>query len=135
MQELNRNLEIKKSMDSNLQEQTNKIPENIFLVIDKNLLPVNKNIIKMGRHPDNDLIINDPRVSRYHAQVRFEDGQFVIHDLDAKFGTFVNSEKIQKCVIESGDTISLANTPLLFINRSSDMIKKIKDTTGLLQEE
>ena len=89
----------------------------------------------MGRHPDNDLIINDPRVSRFHAQIRFEDGQFVIHDLDAKFGTFVNNENIKKCVIESGDTISLANTPLLFINRSSEMVRNIRDTTGMLSEE
>lgn len=122
-------------MDSNLQEQTDKIPDNIFLVIDKQLLPIKKNLIKIGRHPDNDLIINDPRISRFHAQVRFENGVFTVYDMDAKFGTFVNSEQIEKCEIKSGDTISLANTPLLFINRSSDMIQKIKDTTGMLTEE
>jgi pSer/pThr/pTyr-binding forkhead associated (FHA) protein len=122
-------------MDSNLQEQTEKIPDNIFLVIDKHLLPIKKNLVKIGRHPDNDLIINDPRISRFHAQVRFEDGQFMVYDMDAKFGTYVNSELIEKCVVVSGDTISLANTPLLFINRSSDMIRNIRDTTGMLSEE
>ncbi len=122
-------------MDNNLQEQTEIIPDNIFLVIDKQLLPIKKKLLKIGRHPENDLIINDPRVSRYHAQVRYENGQFMIYDMDAKFGTFVNSEQIDKSEIVSGDTISLANTPVLFIDRSSDMIRKIQDTTGLLSDE
>lgn len=119
-------------MDNTLENTEIKIPDNVFLVIDKQLLPITQGTVTIGRHPSNNLIITDPRVSRWHAQLRFEDGEFVIYDMDAKFGTCVNNEQIQRCVLRSGDTISLANTPLLFIDRSDQMIRKIHETTGLI---
>jgi pSer/pThr/pTyr-binding forkhead associated (FHA) protein len=122
-------------MDKSLENSEVKIPENVFLVLHKQLLPVTRETIKIGRHPENDLIITDPRVSRWHAQLRFEEGDFVIYDMDAKFGVAVNNELVKRCVLSSGDTISLANTPLLFIDRSDQMIQKIHDTTGLISEK
>lgn len=121
-------------MDMSLENTKEKIPDNVFLVIDKQLLPITQETVTIGRHPSNNLIITDPHVSRWHAQLRFEEGEFVIYDMDAKFGTCVNNEQIKRCVLRSGDTISLANTPLLFIDRSDQMIRKIHDTTGMLSD-
>jgi pSer/pThr/pTyr-binding forkhead associated (FHA) protein len=119
-------------MDKPLENSKVRIPDNVFLVIDKQLLPITQETITIGRHPSNNLIITDPRVSRWHAQLRFEEGEFVIYDMDAKFGVSVNNEQVKRGVLRSGDTISLANTPLLFIDRSDNMIRKIHDTTGML---
>lgn len=52
-------------------------------------------VTDLGRGPDNDIIIDDERVSEQHARVRVDDeGQFVIWDLASTNGTFVNGERI-----------------------------------------
>src|SRR5271165_5186504 len=50
----------------------------------------------VGRKVDRDLVIADPRVSREHAQIVSEDGQFFVVDLGSKYGTFVNGEKVDR---------------------------------------
>jgi hypothetical protein len=44
-------------------------------------------VTNIGRRLDNHLIVDDPRVSRYHAQVRYVRGRFIIFDLNSKGGT------------------------------------------------
>jgi len=50
----------------------------------------------VGRKVDRDLVIADPRVSREHAQIVSEDGEFYLIDLASKHGTFVNGEKVDR---------------------------------------
>jgi len=109
-----------------------KLPENVFLVVDRHLHPLDREVINIGRHPDNDLIIHEPQISRKHAQIRFSKGVFSIHDLGSMHGTFVNGERVKSAEIRSGDTVSLANTPLLFIDRSSTLVSRAQDVTGTL---
>jgi pSer/pThr/pTyr-binding forkhead associated (FHA) protein len=108
------------------------MPGNVFLVFENHLFPLNKSNTKIGRHPDNDLIINEPSVSRWHAELRFEDGEFYIYDMGSRFGTFVNTIKIKRSLVQNGDTISMANSPVLFIDRSDKIIRQIEQTTGTL---
>ena len=70
--------------------------------------------LTMGRGLDNDLRINDPRVSRHHCVV--ENGRlgFVIRDLDSSNGTFVNGRRITKTSLFDGDKILLGDTTLAF---------------------
>lgn len=51
---------------------------------------INKEIITVGREPENDLIITDPTVSRRHAQLYRHDGHWVVRDLESTSGTFVS---------------------------------------------
>jgi pSer/pThr/pTyr-binding forkhead associated (FHA) protein len=71
-------------------------------------------VINIGRRPDNQLVINDSRVSRIHAQLRAINGLYIIFDLDTTGGTFVNGQKINQCTLYPGDVISLAGVPLIF---------------------
>jgi len=119
-------------MEKSLDKPEAQLPENVFLVLDKQLFPLDKTVIKIGRHAENDLIINDLLVSRWHAEIRFEEKAFVIYDMESKYGTSVNNEPASRRVLKSGDTISLANTPLLFIDRSDQMIRRSQDTTGIM---
>lgn len=114
-----------------MEKAESQIPENVFLVLHKQLHPLKKDTTKIGRHPDNDLIIIDPLISRWHAQVRYEGGDYVVYDMDARYGTRVNNEPVGRCGLCSGDTISLASTPLLFIDRSEQMIRRALETTGI----
>ena len=60
---------------------------------------------KIGRQPDNDLILRDTRASRRHAQILFEGGQYVIEDADSRHGTFVNGQRAQRQALRPSDRI------------------------------
>ena len=51
--------------------------------------------ITMGRASTNQIVIDDERASRTHAEVFYTEGNWVIRDLDSRNGTIVNNEAIQ----------------------------------------
>jgi phosphoserine phosphatase RsbU/P len=59
----------------------------------------------VGRKVDKDLVIADPRVSRDHAIIVSENGQFSVFDQGSKHGTFVNGEKVERKVLERNDRL------------------------------
>lgn len=86
-----------------------------FLIVNgTQIYPLTQPVVNIGRHPDNHLVIDDPRVSRLHAQLRDVKGRFVLFDLDSTGGTFVNDQRIHQCVLYPGDVISIAGVPLVF---------------------
>lgn len=91
------------------------IPPNAFLIVDgTKIFPLKYAVINIGRRVDNHLMIDDPRVSRIHAQLRAINNRYVIFDLDSTGGTFVNGDRINKITLQPGDVISLAGVPLVF---------------------
>jgi pSer/pThr/pTyr-binding forkhead associated (FHA) protein len=71
-------------------------------------------VTNIGRRLDNHVVVDDPRVSRYHAQVRYVRGRFIIFDLNSTGGTYVNGQRISQSVLYPGDVISLAGLPIIF---------------------
>ena len=64
----------------------------------------------VGRDPGNDIILRDPKVSRHHAEIVFERGFFVVHDLASANGTFINGQKLypqEVRVLRDGDELRL----------------------------
>jgi serine phosphatase RsbU (regulator of sigma subunit) len=59
----------------------------------------------VGRKVDKDLVIADPRVSRDHAQIVLEAGEFYLVDQGSKHGTFVNGERVERQKLERGDRL------------------------------
>lgn len=49
---------------------------------------------RMGRAPDNNLVLRDTRVSRNHAQISRTDGRYVLEDLGSRHGIWVNGERV-----------------------------------------
>jgi len=96
-------------------EPTVKIPNNAFLIIGgTKIVPLNRSVINIGRRLDNHVVIDDPRVSRAHAQLRTVRDRFVLFDLNSSGGTFVNGERTNQSVLYPGDVISLAGVTLIF---------------------
>jgi CRP/FNR family cyclic AMP-dependent transcriptional regulator len=62
----------------------------------------------IGRKPDKDLMITDTRVSRDHAVIEKEAGDFVVVDAGSSGGTFVNGEKINHRKLKSNDRVEFA---------------------------
>ena len=82
---------------------------------------LDKPVINLGRQRDNDVIVDDPTVSRHHAQIRLRFGNYVLFDLGSSGGTTVNGHPVQERVLQSGDVIGLARSRgLLYIEDGGD---------------
>ena len=80
-----------------------------FLVVEgKRHFPLLEPMVNIGRLPDNDLVLDDPHVSRRHAQLRAEAGKYRIIDLQSTVGTWVNGRLVADHLLHPGDVISIA---------------------------
>jgi len=64
----------------------------------------------VGRDPGNDIFLRDPKVSRHHAEIVFERGFFVLHDLASANGTYVNSKRVRVAPLTHGAKLRMGNT-------------------------
>jgi len=71
-------------------------------------------VTAIGRSGDNDIILDDPSVSRQHAKVRLEGQSFTIFDLGATNPTRVNGQEIGKHQLVDGDRIEIGSVVLVF---------------------
>src|SRR5438093_853590 len=69
----------------------------------------------VGRKVDKDLVIADPRVSRDHAIITSENGQFFLLDQGSKHGTFVNGEKIERKTLERNDRLEFGVRDVAYV--------------------
>ncbi len=75
---------------------------------------LNKDIITLGRDITNDIVINDPEVSRHHMRMTRGPGGFTIEDLGSTNGTFVNGQRVTGArPLRAGDMIGLGETVTL----------------------
>jgi pSer/pThr/pTyr-binding forkhead associated (FHA) protein len=122
------------AMAQNLPPETNEnsAPQNAFLIIDgRKVFPLNGLVINIGRRLENQLAIDDPRVSRTHAQLRAIKGRYVIFDLNSTGGTFINGQRTSQSILYPGDVISLAGFSLVFGQDNPPPRPDLKDTGPL----
>lgn len=70
--------------------------------------------VTLGRARDNDVILDDPRVSRHHARIVLRYGQHLLQDLGSTYGTAVNGEAVRESVLRAGDYLSLGGVELRY---------------------
>jgi hypothetical protein len=68
----------------------------------------------VGRSRECDTVIDDPNVSRRHAELRPEDGGWVIADLGSTNGIKVNGRRVERARLEPGDRVTIGVTDLTF---------------------
>jgi pSer/pThr/pTyr-binding forkhead associated (FHA) protein len=113
-------------------DENGKVPENAFLIVEGvKVFPLSTSVINIGRRLDNQLIIDDPRVSRNHAQLRSIKGRFVVFDLNSTGGTFVNGQRTSQSVLYPGDVISLSGVSLIFGQDNPPPRPDLKETAPL----
>jgi signal transduction histidine kinase len=68
----------------------------------------------VGRARQNDIALNEPSISKYHAHLHFQDGRFFIEDADSLHGLYVNAAKVRRAALSPGAQIQLGNVTLKF---------------------
>jgi cytochrome P450/NADPH-cytochrome P450 reductase len=69
--------------------------------------PLPTTALRIGRTPDNDIVVPDPGVSRHHAELRSVAGAYRIVDLDSSNGTFVNGQRVTAAPLSEGDIVGI----------------------------
>jgi pSer/pThr/pTyr-binding forkhead associated (FHA) protein len=76
--------------------------------------PLVRDTYTLGRHRNNDIVINDPKVSSFHARIDRSSEGFVLVDLKSRNGSFVNGKRISHGVLKTGDEVRLGTARLLY---------------------
>jgi hypothetical protein len=75
---------------------------------------VDKRRILLGRSRECDIQVEDPNVSRRHAELRQEGASYWIVDLESTNGIEVNGQRVQRGKLDSGDTFTVGSTEITF---------------------
>jgi pSer/pThr/pTyr-binding forkhead associated (FHA) protein len=75
---------------------------------------VSKPRIVIGRSREADVRVPDESMSRRHAEIRQEDGEYWLVDLGSMNGTRVNGKRVDRRRLADGDTIVLGSTEIVF---------------------
>jgi len=107
--------------------------------------PLTKDCTLIGRQKEADVSIEDPLISRKHAEVvRKPGGAAVLHDLGSKNGTFCNDDPVQETELKEGDLIQIGNSVLKYVGPSRIELRDLDETseasrrdglTGLLTKQ
>jgi hypothetical protein len=90
-------------------------PRRVLLILDGRRLVVGPTGAVIGRSRQCDVVIDDPNISRRHAEVRPQGGAWVLRDLGSTNGSVLNGRRIEEPeVIESGDEIEIGTSLITF---------------------
>ena len=108
-------LEFTKAGEASGATAAGALPEGAYLILHgRRHFALDRPLVNVGRRLDNQIILDDPRVSRTHAQLRAREGRFTIFDLGSTGGTLVNGRKIHQHVLRPGDVITIAGVSMVY---------------------
>ncbi len=72
-------------------------------------------LVRVGRALDNDLVLETPRVSRYHAEIYRQGEEYWVRDLESRNGTWVNGRRVREERLRPDDEVAFADVRLRFV--------------------
>lgn len=114
-------------------EKSSKKPKGVFLVYNQFIYPMVKSRTRLGRHGDNDLVLTEDSISRYHAEILFDGRDYVLHDMGSSNGTRVNNKDIDKSTLKSGTIFYLADVAIVFAHDDKKVTDSLQKDTGELK--
>jgi len=85
-------------------------------------IPLDQDVITIGRKADNDIVIDNQAVSGYHARIKKEGQSLFIEDANSLNGTYINGQKIFKGELHNGDTV------LIGVHTLDVILEKARET-------
>lgn len=106
----------------------------LFDLKERRFYQIDKSPVKIGRAPDNDIVISDSTVSRYHAEIFKKGSEWFVKDLESTNGTFVNGDQIEEIRLNNRDSITFGKREFTFFLQEeavslqeTTLIEKIDD--------
>ncbi len=81
---------------------------------DGKTMRIEKRRVLLGRSRECDIQVDDPNVSRRHAELRQEGAGYWIVDLESTNGVEVNGRRVKRAKLESGDSFTVGSTDITF---------------------
>ncbi len=98
-----------------LEERAQSRAQTALLLVDGRRLVVGPAGVTLGRSRQSDVVLNDPNISRQHAEIRPRGGSWVLTDLGSTNGSRINGRSVERSeVVRPGDEIELGSTVLRF---------------------
>ena len=113
------------------------MPELIVMLKDRELqrYPILRTTTRVGRDASNDVVIDNPGVSRFHASITFDGDRFVVNDAGSSNGIFVNGQASERHRLEDGDTIQLGKFNVVYGPAGGVAIEKLARDSPLEASE
>ena len=80
---------------------------------ERRAVPLGPEPLVIGRDPESDLVLDDRRVSRRHAEIRLRLGRYTLYDLQSTNGTFVSGRRVTEVALSDGDRIAIGGIELV----------------------
>ena len=94
-----------------------------------------ENVYHLGRESTNSIQLHDTEVSRRHAELRRETNAFVVVDLGSSNGTYVNSERVERRELASGDRVQLGRTLMIYTAQEQSSSEDLADLIDIVGKE
>ena len=99
----------------------------IIVTLDDDLIkvvPLSKERMTLGRRPYNDIVVDNLAVSGEHAALQAIGSEYFIEDLNSTNGTYINSKKIKRQILQTGDTIEIGKYAIRYDHEGQDASAK-----------
>lgn len=93
------------------------------------MIPIRKEVTLIGRKQA-DIILDDPKASASHVEIRREGANYIIKDLGSSNGTFLNRRRIEQSELSDQDVIEIGVTTLCFFDDTRDFHGEVEEVTG-----
>ena len=101
----------------------NKSSSKAFLLISGNqVYYLEKDETRIGRSGENDLVLNDQRVSRKHAKISIVNDRYLLVDLNSSGGSYVNGKPVVQKLLAEGDVLTFAFGEKIMFGEDKNMI-------------
>ncbi|MDF1500670.1 MAG: DUF3662 domain-containing protein [Anaerolineales bacterium] len=108
-------LAVAEKMSASEEYDTQSPPVGAFLVVEgRQHFELKQPVVRIGRRLDNDLVLDDPHVSREHFRLVARNRRYLLEDLGSTSGTRVNGKKIREHFLQPGDVINVASIDLIY---------------------
>ena len=84
----------------------------------KTIIPL-RETTTIGRDENNNIVLPDPTISRNHARIIFENGNWAVEDLGSANGIVVRDMRLEKAILSPGDIYSVGKTSFRFIGENA----------------
>jgi transcriptional regulator of aromatic amino acid metabolism len=79
-----------------------------------NAFPINRDELRIGKAPENDVVVDHPTVSRNHLVIKRQGDRFLVEDQGSTNGTFIDGAQVREAYLRPGALLEMGDVQLRF---------------------